>query len=82
VCTPGPGAVLDRDLAAVTERFSDLAGHPLDFDALIEKTCAGRSVSARLAGAEVMVGTIRSKELAARFGFVERPAPPEGQPDC
>ena len=82
VCAPGPGAVLDRDLAAVTEGFSDLAGHSMDFEALIEMTLAGRSVRARLAGAEVTVGTIRAKELAARFGFVERPAPPEGQPDC
>lgn len=82
VCAPGPGAVLDRDLAAVTERFSDLAGQSLDFDALIEKTRAGRRVGARVAGSEVMVGRIRAKELAARFGFVERPAPPEGQPDC
>ncbi len=82
VCAPGAGAVLDRDLAAVTERFGDLAGHPLDFEALIEKTSAGRSVRVQLAGKDVMVGTIRAKELAARFGFVERPAPPEGQPDC
>ena len=62
VCAPGPGAVLDRDLAALTERFSDLAGHPLDFEALIEKTGAGHSVRARFAGTEVMVGTIRAKE--------------------
>ena len=82
VCAPGPGAVLDRDLAAVTERFSDVAGHSLDFEGLIGNTRAGRSVRVRLAGTEVMVGTIRAKELAARFGYIERPAPPEGQPDC
>ena len=82
VCAPGPGAVLDRDLATLTERFSDLAGHPLDFEALIGKTGAGRIVAARLAGTEVTVGTIRANELAARFGFVERPAPPAGPPAC
>jgi hypothetical protein len=82
VCAPGPGAVLDRDLAAVTEGFSDLAGHSLDVEALIEMASAGHSVRARLAGTEVMVGTVRAKELAARFGFIERPAPPEGQSDC
>ena len=82
VCAPGPGAVLDRDLAALTERFSDFAGRSLDIAALIEQTGSGGRVRARLAGTEVMVGTIRAKELAARFGFVERPAPPEGQPDC
>jgi hypothetical protein len=82
VCAPGPGVVLDRDLAAATERFSDLAGHPLDFEALIEKVGAGHTIKARLAGAEVIVGTIRVTELAARFGFVECPAPPQGQPDC
>jgi hypothetical protein len=82
VCAPGPGAVLDRELEAVTQSFTDLAGRALEFDALIEEAGAGHSVRARLAGAEVMVGKIRAKELAARFGFIERPAPPEGQPDC
>lgn len=82
VCAPGPGAVLDRDLAALAERFSDPAGRPLEFETLIRKTAAGQSVSARFAGAQVTVGAIRAKELAARFGFIERPAPPEGQPDC
>jgi hypothetical protein len=82
VCAPGPGAVLDRDLPALTERLSDPAGHPLNLQALMDRTAAGHSVSARLAGTNVMVGTIRAKELAARFGFIERPAPPEAQPDC
>lgn len=82
VCAPGPGAVLDRDLAALTERFSDRAGHSLDFEGLIAETAAGVGVRVRLAGAQVTLGTIRGKDLAARFGFVERPAPPAGQPDC
>lgn len=82
VCAPGAGVVLDRDLAALSERFSDRAGHSLDLDALIERSSAGHGVRARFDGAEVKVGTIRASELAARFGFVERPVPPEGQPDC
>src|SRR3990172_6334645 len=49
---------------------------------LVAHTGAGHSVRARLAGAEVMVGAVRTTELAARFGFVKRPVPPEGRPDC
>jgi len=38
--------------------------------------------AARLMGADLTISSIRSGELAARFGFVPRPVPPEGQPDC
>ena len=82
VCEPGVGAVLDRDLAALADRFSDCAGHPLDLEVLIAEARAGHEARARIAGTEVPVETIRSEELAARFGFVQRPVPPEGRPDC
>jgi len=82
VCTPGPGAVLDRDLEALTESFSDIAGRHLEFEQLIERTAAGQGVRARLAGTELMVEAIGAHELPARFGYVKRPTPPEGQPDC
>ena len=83
-CDLGIGAVLDRDLAALEQRFLDEAGHPLDVEAMIGALHAGRSdtLAARILGAHVTLGAIRSVEVAARFGFVARPRPPEGQPDC
>jgi hypothetical protein len=82
VCTPGVGAVLDRDLAALAEGIRDQAGNALDLEALIGSVHEGRTARARIAGSEVTVGTIRSGELAARFGYVPHPRPPAGQPDC
>ena len=84
VCEGGAGAVLDRDLAALEQRFVDEAGRPLDVEAMIGELDAGRGgmLAARILGAQVKVGAIRSAELAARFGFVAQPRPPEGQPDC
>jgi hypothetical protein len=82
LCEPGVGAVLDRDLAALADGFSDPAGQALDVEALIDQTRTGQRVRARIAGAEVTVGAINAQELAARFGYVPRPRPPEGQPDC
>jgi len=82
VCEPGVGAVLDRDLAALADDIRDDAGQALDLEALISGAHAGQGVRARIAGAQVTVGAIRSQELAARFAYEPRPRPPEGQPDC
>ena len=82
VCTPGPGAVLDRDLEALTEGFRDPAGRHVDFEKLLEQTTAGQAVRVRLGGTELTVEAISADELPARFGYVRRPAPPDGQPDC
>jgi len=82
VCEQGVGAVLDRDLAALAEGFRDQTGNALDLEALIGSVHEGRMVRMRIAGSEVTVGAIRSDELAARFGYVPHPRPPEGQPDC
>lgn len=81
-CDPGVGVVLDRDLAAVVEHFTDRAGHALDPEALLVQARAGHGLEARLLGADLPVSSIRSEELAARFGFVLRPTPPAGEPDC
>jgi hypothetical protein len=82
LCEIGIGAVLDRDLAALAERFSDEAGQPLDAEALMHRAQGDTRVRARMFNADIAIGAIRSGELAARFGFVARPAPPPGQPDC
>ncbi len=82
VCDPGAGVVLDRDLAALAERFTDRAGRPLDPEALFERVRAGDAADVRLMGAALTLNPIVSEALAARFGFVANPAPPPGEPDC
>lgn len=82
VCDPGVGAVLDRDLAVVAERFADRAGRVLAPEALLEQVQDGHGIEARLMGTDLTVGFIHARELAVRFGFVPRPAPPAGEPDC
>ena len=81
-CDHGPGVVADRDLAAIAERFADAAGRPLDPESLFERVRAGERVEAQWMGAPLAVAAIDSGELPARFGFVARPAPPPGEPDC
>ena len=84
VCERGAGEVLDRDLAALEQCFLDREGRPVDIEALIGElhTGGGGMPAVRLLGADVTVEAIRSAELAARFGFVPQPQPPQGQPDC
>ncbi len=81
-CEHGPGVVADRDLAAIAERFADGAGRPLDPEALYARVRSGERVQAQWMGAPLRVCAIDSQALAARFGFVARPAPPPGEPDC
>jgi hypothetical protein len=82
LCDRGVGALLDRDLAALAERFTDAAGRTIEGETLLDHARAGDLVEAGLMGADVAVSAVRSDELAARFGFVPRPRPPEGEPDC
>jgi Protein of unknown function (DUF2946) len=65
----GIGVVSDRDLAAVAERVP-------------EAVARGESAVCELLGARVRIAPIRSAEVPARFGFVARPAPPPGAPEC
>lgn len=74
----GVGVVLDRDLAATLERFSDRAGRPLDGETLFRRVHAGERLAARLMGVEVAVSSVRAREVPSRFGFVARPEPPPG----
>lgn len=74
----GVGVVLDRDLAAVLERFSDRAGEPLEAEALFNRVRSGERLGARLMGVEVAVSFVRAKEVPGRFRFVARPEAPPG----
>jgi DUF2946 family protein len=65
----GIGVVSDRDLAAIAARVP-------------EAVARGGAADCTLLGARVRIAPIRSADVAARFGFVPRPAPAPGEPEC
>lgn len=75
----GVGVLLDRDLAAILERFSDRTGEALDPEPLFHRVRAGERLAARLMGVEVAISSVRAKEVPSRFGFVARPEPLPGR---
>ncbi|HKW37446.1 MAG TPA: DUF2946 family protein [Burkholderiales bacterium] len=77
---PGIGVLLDRDLPAFVERLADARGRTPE--RLLEDVIAGEEARATLRGKSVRVAPIRGAEVPGRFGFVQRPAPPAGEPDC
>ncbi|MCW5623199.1 MAG: DUF2946 family protein [Burkholderiales bacterium] len=81
----GVGVVSDRDLAAVAERLVDAGGAPAD-EAVLAEWEDGAAATApmllRHGDDCIPVGTIRSDQVAPRFGFVPDPRPAPGEPDC
>ncbi len=77
----GPGVLLDRDLAALLHCLQQ-ENRGIDEEALLELAGNGRANEVTLFGARVPFSGIRSTEVASRFRFVARPAPPAGEPDC
>ena len=75
----GIGVLLDRDLSAFLERLTDVRG-PLE--RLLEEVAQGAEARAMLHGKSVRVGRARSADVPRRFGFVQRPAPRAGEPEC
>ena len=75
----GIGVLLDRDLSAFLERFTDVRG-PLE--RLLEEVAQGAEARAMLHGKSVRVARARSADVPRRFGFVQRPAPRAGEPEC
>jgi hypothetical protein len=65
----GIGVVSDRDLTAIAERMP-------------ESVARGEAADCTLFGARVRIAPIRAGEVAARFGYVPRPAPAAGEPEC
>jgi len=76
----GIGVLLDRDLPAFVERLADPRGR--DPERLLDAVAGGQEMTAMLRGASVRVAPIRGADLPRLFGFVPRPAPPDGAPDC
>jgi len=76
----GIGVLLDRDLPAFVERLADASGRTPE--RLLDAVAGGQEVTAMLQGVGVRVAPVHSADLPRLFGFVPRPAPPEGAPDC
>lgn len=83
----GPGVMSDRDLAAVSTRFTDARGERVDDDTLArafdpDSRRHASGVYFQHAGTRVPVGRIQSVEVAQKFGFDPDPRPAEGEPEC
>jgi hypothetical protein len=76
----GIGVLLDRDLPAFVELLGDPRGGTSE--RLLEEVAKGREAPAVLHGGKVRLAPIRGADLPRMFGFVPRPAPPPGDPDC
>jgi hypothetical protein len=76
----GVGVVSDRDLPALIELATDVAGAPAD--ALLEAVSRGEAAECRLLGGRLSLAPIRAADVPVRFGFVARPAPKPGEPEC
>jgi hypothetical protein len=76
----GIGVLLDRDLPTVLERMSESHGN--DAERLIESILQGADARVMLQGKNLPISSIRSVDVPPRFGFVARPAPRAGEPEC
>jgi hypothetical protein len=74
----GIGVLLDRDLAGFLGRLADGRG----LERLLEEVARGAAAKAMLQGKMVAIASIRSADVPGRFGFVARPAPRAGEPEC
>jgi hypothetical protein len=76
----GIGVLLDRDLQTVLERIGDSRGG--DAERLIEDILQGAEEQVMLQGKNVPIASIRATDVPRRFGFVARPGPRAGEPEC
>jgi Protein of unknown function (DUF2946) len=65
----GIGVVSDRDLTAIAGQMP-------------ESIARGEAGGCALFGARLRIAPIRAEAVAERFGFVARPAPAPGEPEC
>lgn len=76
----GVGVLLDRDLPAFVERLGDPQGRTPE--RLLEDVARGEEAQVLLRGGRVRVAPVCAAEVPRLFGFVPRPAPPAGKPEC
>ncbi len=81
------GVLNDRDLASITELFTDLHGKSID-DAMMARAFDPESrrhatgVYMDYGGTRIPIGRIRASEVPQKFGFDPDPRPAAGEPDC
>ncbi len=76
----GVGVLLDRDLPAVLERLADDRGRAVE--RRLEDVAQGGEVRVVLDGKTIPLAFVHAADLPRRFGFVARPAPRAGEPEC
>ena len=76
----GIGVLLDRVLPGFLESLADVGGRGLE--RLLEDVARGAPAQALLQGRKVPIASIRSADVPGRFGFVARPVPRAGEPEC
>src|SRR2546429_655510 len=76
----GVGVLLARDLPGFLERVADVAGRGLE--RLLEEVGRGAEAQAMLQGRKLPIASICAADVPGRFGFVARPAPRAGEPEC
>ena len=76
----GIGVLLDRDLPAVLERLIDDCGRAVE--RRLEEIAQGAEARLVLHGKTLAVAFIRAADVPRRFGFVARPTPRVGEPEC
>jgi len=78
----GIGTILDRDLPVVLEGLRDESGRSVE--PLLEGLARG--VNARgsviFHGCKLPIASVHAADVPHRFGFIARPAPRPGEPDC
>jgi hypothetical protein len=78
----GVGLLVDRDLPAVLERLQGENAALAEEEALLQLASGPQPARLQLFGAAVPFSAVRSDEVPARFGFVPRPLPAAGEPEC
>jgi hypothetical protein len=76
----GIGVLVDRDLPAFIELLADPGGRTPE--RLLEDVARGKEAQGLLLGGSIRIAPIRGAEVPRLFGFVQRPVPPAGEPDC
>lgn len=76
----GIGILADRDLPALIERMIPLDENNTETTLLA--VAEGQEATVRLFERVLPIAPIGAADVPRRFGFVPRPAPPAGEPDC
>ncbi len=76
----GIGVLLDRDLTGFLERLADVGGRALE--RLLGEVARGAEGQVMLQGKKVPIASVSAADVPSRFGFVARPAPRAGEPEC